>query len=92
MLSKIILHGVIASELIVSQTKAGRMMLSFDLSQGDPSVILCIAWGKCAEFIKRNFHTGGEIIVSGEFRLNPRENYIAIEDAHFCKKKEENIC
>ena len=96
-MNKVILKGRLAKDVELKKTKNKKEYAVYTIAvqrynPEEADFISCINWGDSAEFVKKYFEKGKEILVSGRLKVvNEDEKYstfVEVETIEFCGKKE----
>ena len=110
MLNSVNLQGRLTDTPVPQLTKSGTYVLNFCIAveemitgknEKKVNFFKCVAWGKTADFISRNFCKGKEIIIVGRLDtneysdkngVNHKDVFVVVREIDFCDKKndEEN--
>lgn len=110
MLNMITLQGRLTKEPEMKDIPSGIHLCSITIaserpkkkdSESQSDFIPCIAWAKTADFLKKYFHKGDQIIVSGRLQSRQYEGQdgkthtayeVSISEANFCGGKIAKNC
>lgn len=96
-MNKVILKGRIAKDVELKKTKNKKEYAVYTIAvqrynPEECDFISCISWGDSAEFVKKYFEKGKEILVSGRLKVVQEEEkystFVEVETIEFCGKKE----
>ena len=97
-MNKVILKGRLTKDVELKKTKNKKEYAVFTVAvprfkPDETDFISCVSWGDSAEFLKKYFSKGQEILLTGRIKVvNEDEKYstfVEVDSVEFCGSKKE---